>query len=130
MTLIASSVPVWSDLVKHEYEPSIAFCRTVVTKDDDTVALPLGTVLGKITATGKYTVAKETATDGSKVAAAVVLEDQTAYGNKDKALVMVRGAAILSKKYLVLDATYDDADKKQAVYDALESKNILINETV
>ena len=132
MPIIATATPRLSNLVKHEYEPSLGFCRAAVTVNEAAATTyQVGTVLGKVTATGKYVVAKETAVDGSKVPAAVVIEDKSVAATTDtKVLTIVRGNAILSKGALVLDATYDDATKKQAVYDALEAKNILVNETV
>lgn len=130
--LIATDTPRLSNLVKHEYEPSLGFCRAAVTVNEAAATTyQVGTVLGKVTATGKYVVAKETAVDGSKVPAAVVIEDKSVAATTDtKVLTIVRGNAILSKGALVLDASYNDAAKKQAVYDALEAKNILVNETV
>ena len=132
MPIFATDTPRLSNLVKHEYEPSLGFCRAAVTVNEAAATTyQVGTVLGKVTATGKYVVAKETAVDGSKVPAAVVIEDKSVAATTDtKVLTIVRGNAILSKGALVLDATYDDATKKQAVYDALEAKNILVNETV
>jgi len=132
MPIIATDTPRLSNLVKHEYEPSLGFCRAVVTVNEAAATTyQVGTVLGEVTATGKYVVAKETAVDGSKVPAAVVIEDKSVAATTDtKVLTIIRGNAILSKGALVLDATYNDATKKQAVYDALEAKNILVNETV
>jgi len=132
MPIIATDTPRLSNLVKHEYEPSLGFCRAAVTVNEAAATTyQVGTVLGKVTATGKYVVAKETAVDGSKVPAAVVIEDKSVAATTDtKVLTIVRGNAILSKGALVLDASYNDATKKQAVYDALEAKNILVNETV
>ena len=132
MPIFATDTPRLSNLVKHEYEPSLGFCRAAVTVNEAAATTyQVGTVLGKVTATGKYVVAKETAVDGSKVPAAVVIEDKSVAATTDtKVLTIVRGNAILSKGALVLDATYNDAAKKQAVYDALEAKNILVNETV
>lgn len=132
MPLIATDTPRLSHLVKHEYEASMGFCREAVTGSNATATTWLvGTVLGKITATGKYIVAKETAVDGSKVPAAVVIEEKTLAAATDtKVLTIARGAAILSKGALILDATYNDATKLAAAYAALEAKNILINETI
>ena len=132
MPLIATDTPRFSNLVKHEYEPSIGFCRAAVTASNATATtLLVGTVLGQITATGKYVVAKETAVDGSKVPAAIVIEEKALAAATDtKVLALVRGQAVLSKGALILDATYNDATKLAAVYAALEAKNILINETI
>ena len=132
MPLIAQDKPRFSNVVKHEYEPTLAFCRAVVTVNEAAVTdYAIGTVLGKITASGKYVVAKETATDGSKVPAAVVLEDKSIAAATDtKVLVAVRGPMIVSKAGIALDATYDNAAKKATALAALEALGILVNDAV
>ena len=132
MPIIATDKPRHSNVVKHEYEPSLAYCRTTVTVNEAaTTTYVIGTILGKVTSTGKFIVAKETAVDGSKTPAAVVLEDKTITATTDtKVLVAVRGPMIVSKAALALDATYNDATKKGVAYTALEALGILINETV
>ncbi len=132
MPLIAQDKPRFSNVVKHEYEPTLAFCRAVVTVNEaaDT-DYAIGTVLGKITASGKYVVAKETAVDGSKVPAAIVLEDKSIAATTDtKVLVAVRGPMIVSKAGITLDATYDNATKKATAIAALEAVGILVNDAV
>lgn len=80
---------------------------------------------------GKYKLAVETATDGSKVAAAIVMEEVSVPATTDTAvLCMVKGPAIVSKAGLVLDATYDQAGEKNVVYAALEAKGINCNDAV
>lgn len=130
--LIATDKPRFSNVVKHEYEPSLAFCRAVVTVNEAAATdYAIGTVLGKITASGKYVVAKETAVDGSKVPAAVVLEDKSIAATTDtKVLVAVRGPMIVSKAGITLDATYDNATKKATAIAALEALGILVNDAV
>ena len=132
MPIIATDTKRLSALVKHEYEPSLGFCRNVVTVNEAAASdYVIGTVLGKITASGKYVVAKETATDGSKVPAAVVLENKSIAATTDtKVLAAVRGQMILSKAEVVLDATYDNAAKKSAAIAALEALGILVNDAV
>ena len=131
MPIIATDTPRFSNLVKHEYEPTTGFCRESVTVNEATAATyAVGTVLGKVTATGKYKVSKAGATDGSEAVAALVLEDKTVAATTDtKVLVMVRGQAIVSKAALIFDATYDAAAKTTA-YAVLEGKGILVNETI
>lgn len=130
--IIATDTKRLSALVKHEYEPTLAFCRAVVTVNEAAASdYVIGTVLGKITASGKYVVAKETATDGSKVPAAVVLENKSIAAATDtKVLAAVRGQMILSKAEVVLDATYDNAAKKATAIAALEALGILVNDAV
>ena len=132
MPIIATDTKRLSALVKHEYEPTLAFCRAVVTVNEAAATdYVIGTVLGKVTATGKYVVAKETATDGSKVPAAVVLENKSIAAATDtKVLAAVRGQMILSKAEVVLDATYDNAAKKATAIAALEALGILVNDAV
>lgn len=100
--------------------------------------IPLGTVLGKITATGKYIPAVETAVDGSKVAAAIYIGDSTGAvtntvtvaATDTNVLALVRGKVVVSKDALVLDATYDDATKKNVVYASLKALGIFAETTV
>lgn len=132
MPIIAQDTPRFSNVVKHEYEPSLAFCRAAVTVNEAAATnYAIGTVLGKVTTSGKYVVAKETAVDGSKVPAAVVLEDKSIAATTDtKVLVAVRGPMIVSKAGITLDATYDNAAKKAAAITALEAVGILVNDAV
>ena len=121
-----------SNVIKHEYEPSIAFCREVVVANEaGAKTYAVGTVLGKVTASGKYKISEATAADGSEVAAAVVLEDKAVAATTDtKVLVAVRGPMIVSKAGLVLGASIDTDGEKAAVYAALAAKNILVNDTI
>lgn len=131
MTVIAQDSLRLSNLVKREYQPEMAYCRDVVTFNGLAGDLKIGTVLGKVTATGKYKVAVQTAGDGSAVAAGVLLEDKTALATTDtKVLIMCRGPASVSKGGMVFDATYDDATKKGVVYAALEAKGIQVLDAV
>lgn len=48
MSLVATEAPRLSSLIKHEYEPSVGFCRDVVTVyEAGAKTYPIGTVLGK-----------------------------------------------------------------------------------
>lgn len=131
MPLIATDTPRFSNLVKHEYEPTIGFCRESVTVNEaEAATYAVGTVLGKVTLTRKYKVAKADATDGSQDPVAIVLEDKTvAAGTDTKVLVMVRGQAIVSKAALIFDASFTD-QLKADTYVAFEDKGILVNETI
>ena len=129
--LIATEKYRYSNLVKEELWHEKGYCTKQVIVNDAAQTLALGTVLGQVTVGGKYKVAVETASDGSKVAAAIVVEAITIPATTDtKVLVMYRGPAEVSKGALVLDATYDNDAKKLAVYDALEAKGIQVSTTV
>ena len=132
MPVIAVDTLRLSNLVKQELWPASNYTRLLVTVNEAAAkTYTVGTVLGKVTATGKYKVAVQTAVDGSQTADAIVLGDYSVAATTDtKILVMVRGPAIVSKAALVLDATYDLDAEKAAVYAALEVKGILVNDTI
>jgi hypothetical protein len=102
------------------------------------VTIPLGTVLGKITASGKYIPALETAVDGSKVPAAIyignafgdVKDTVTAAATDVQVLALTRGKVIVSKSAVLLDATYNDATKQGVAFAALKALGILAETTV
>lgn len=132
MTIVAQDTARYSNLVKHELWPETGYCRKEVTVNEAAIkTYAVGTVLGKVTATGKYKIAVETAVDGSKVAAALVIADQSIAATTDtKVVVLIKGPAEVSQGALVLDATYDDATKKGVVYASLEALNINVLTTV
>lgn len=131
MTVLATETHVYGNVVKHEYLPDTAYCKKVVTVNDTAGTLAIGTVLGKVTADGKYKRAVQTAVDGSAAAAAIVAKVTTIAGSTDTSvLCLVRGPAGISKLGLVLDATYNLDAEKQAVYDALEALGIQCLDTI
>lgn len=80
-----------------------------------------------VSGTVKYKIAVETATDGSKVVSALVLDNYAVSATTNTSvLVLVRGPAQVGKAAIVLDATYDDATKKAAVYASLEALGIQV----
>ena len=131
MALIAQEAQRYSNLVKEELCHEKGYCTKQVIVNDAAGTLALGTVLGLVTATGKYKVAVETAVDGSKAAAAIVVEAITIPATTDtNVLVMYRGPAEVSKGALVVDATYDNATKLGVLYANLEAKGIQVSDAV
>ena len=129
--LIATENFRLSNVLKHEYEPSLGYCRETVVINGAAANLKIGTVLGVVTATGKYKVCVQTATDGSQNAAAVLMEDKTIADSTDtKVLALVRGPAIVSKSGLVLDASFDQDAEKDAAYASLAAKGIVASDAV
>lgn len=120
-----------SHLVKKEHWPEFGWSRLLVTVNEAAAKeYVLGTVLGKVTANGKYKIAVQTAVDGSQTAAALVLGKQSIPATTDtKVLVLVRDA-IVSKAALVLDATYDLDAEKAVVYASLEALRIAVSDAV
>lgn len=138
MTVIASQgiYSKYSSLVKGGDAPEQMkfFTDAIVINEAGTPTIVLGTVLGKVTATGKFKVSVQTAIDGSQVPAAIyttnafgAVNDTVMVAATDtKALALVRGKIVVAKEALKLDATFDNATKKQAAYDALKAIGILV----
>lgn len=131
MPVIATDSYKLSHLVKAEVLENTKFTREVVTFNGAAASLKIGTVLGVVTATGKYKVCVQDAADGSQNPAAILLEDKTVAATTDtKVLVMHRGPASVSKAALVLDASFNLDAEKLALYAALEAKGIQVLEAV
>jgi hypothetical protein len=131
MPLIATEAKRLSNVVKQELWSEAGYTRATVVYNGTAATLVPGTVLGKVTADGKYKIAVQTATDGSEVADAIVIGEQTVAATTDtKVVVLIKGPAIVSKAGLVLDASYNLDAEKAAVYAALEAKGINCNDAV
>ena len=132
MATIATDVLRKSNLVKQETFPEQGYNYDAVTVNEAAIkTYAVGTVLGKVTANGKYKICVQTAVDGSQTAAAVVVADYSIAATTDtKVLAMVRGPAIVSKDALVLDATHDLQAEKDAIYAYLTALGILVAPTV
>lgn len=137
MTIIATDTARYSDVVKHEYEPSLAITRELVVVNDAAKTLTLGMLLGKVTATGKYKESVQTATDGSELPVAVVVgKDENNLSvavpatTDTKVLAIVRGDVIVRKTGLKPHSTFNDATKLAAAYASLASKDILVNDSI
>ena len=135
--IIATDTTRYSDVVKHEYEPSLAFTRELVVVNDAAKTLTLGMLLGKVTATGKYKESVQTATDGSEAPVAVVvgkdlhnLSVAVPATTDTKVLAIVRGEAIVRKNGLKPHSSFNDATKLAAAYASLATKNILANTSI
>ena len=86
--------------------------------------LKAGTVLGKITASGKYTLHDNAAADGSQNAAAVLFQDCDASA-ADKATVAVTRLAELNANHLTYKAGITGPNKTAAIA-ALAALNIIV----
>lgn len=136
MPVISTYDKTVSNWLKREFWAREGYCRKEVTINEAAeTELKTGTVLGKVTADGKYKVAVETAVDGSEVADAIFL----GYGTEveptvtvpattdTKIIVLIKGPAVVGDQELILDATFDNDAKVQAAYDALEAKGINVD---
>ena len=131
MTQIAVENRRISNWLKWELAPEVGFGRkTVVVNEAAAKSYVSGTVLGKVTATGKYKIAVETAVDGSQVPAAIVIHEQSIAATTDTKIAVLVKMAIVGKLGIVLDATYNDDTKKATAYAALEALNINVVDQV
>ena len=99
------------------------YCREVVTIAAGT--LEPGTVLGKITASGKYAAHDPAAVDGTETAAAVLWGNVDASAGDVPAVAVVRGPAIVNRHDLVFAGTPSEAEI-DAAHAALAAGGILV----
>ena len=105
---VLTEPPSMGDVLKYEVNPN--FTREVVTLLIGT-NYPSGAVLGRVTASGKYTLSPATGADGSQTAVAVLLYPVNATLADAVGIVVTRGPAIVSRAALAYDGTVDDAAK-------------------
>lgn len=128
MTVLTMS-PTLGDLLKFELNGS--YCREIITLKAGT-AYVLGSVLGKITASGKYRLspaAEVVGDEGADTAIAVLLAAVDATGGDKTGLVVARGPAIVSKAALIFDASVDQVAEKAAKYAQLAAAGIVARDT-
>jgi hypothetical protein len=123
---VLTQPPTMGDVLKYELNPN--FTRETVTLLAGT-AYPVGAVLGKITASGKYKLATSGGSDGAQTAAAVLLYAVDATTADATAIILARGPAIVSKAALVFDATVDDAAKIATKHGQLAALGIIPRDT-
>lgn len=119
---VLTSPSLQSDVLKYELNANIS--REVVTLLAGR-NYPVGAVLGRITASGKYQLSPATGSDGSQTAAAVLLYPVDATSADATGVVAVRGPVIVSKAGLVFDATVDDATKRAAKHTQLLALGVI-----
>lgn len=128
MTALTMS-PTLGDLLK--YELNASYSRETVTLKAGT-NYALGSVLGKITASGKYRLspaAAVTGDEGAEAAVAVLIQAVDATAADKTGLVVARGPAILSKAALVFDASVDQPAEKAAKHAQLATAGVVPRDT-
>lgn len=123
---VLTQPPGMGDVLKYELNPN--FTRETITLLAGT-AYPVGAVLGRITAGGKYKLATSGGTDGAQTATAVLLYAADASSADATGLVVLRGPAIVSKAALVFDTTVDDAAKTATKHGQLAAIGIVPRDT-
>ncbi len=115
----------YSDLVKHEYG---TFCREGGIIASGTGVVELGRVLGKITASGKWTSYNPAGVDGSQNAAAILLSgsiDATS-ADRPEAVLLVRGPAEIIALELRWGAGVTTQGHKDTAIAALNALGIIL----
>ncbi len=105
---VLTQPPSMGDVLKYEVNPN--YTRDTITLLAGT-AYPVGSVLGRITVNGKYTLASDGGADGAETAAAVLLYPVDATLADAVGVVVTRGPAIVSRAGLAYGATVDNAAK-------------------
>ena len=121
--------PTLGDLLKFELNAS--YCRETVTLKAGT-NYALGSVLGKITASGKHRLspaAQVAGDEGAETAIAVLIEAVDATAADKTGLVIARGPAIVSKAALVFDASVDQAAEKTDKHAQVAAAGIIARDT-
>lgn len=128
MTVLTMS-PTLGDLLKYELNGS--YCREAVTLKAG-ANYALGSVLGKITASGKYRLAPAAEVigdEGAEIAAAVLIEPVDATTGDRTGPVIARGPAIVSRTALVFDASVDQPAEIAAKHAQLSAAGIVPRDT-
>ena len=123
---VLTQPPTMGDVLKYEVNPN--YTRETVTLLTGT-AYPIGAVLGRITASGKYAFSPDTGADGSETAVAVLLYAVDATLADAVGIVLVRGPAIVSRAALAYDGTVDDGTKITAKLGQLAALGIIPRDT-
>ena len=124
-----TKAPTLGDLLKYELNGN--YTRETITLKFGT-DYALGSVLGKITASGKYRLspaAQVVGDEGAESAVAVLIEAVDATAADKTGLIVARGPAIVSKTALVFDASVDQAAEKTAKHAQLAAAGIVARDT-
>lgn len=124
---VLTEPPSMGDVLKYEVNPN--YTREVVTLLAG-MPYPVGAVLGRITASGKYKLATSGGTDGAQTAVAVLLYAVDATLADAIGIVIARGPAIVSRAELAYDATVDDAAKITTKIGQLATAGIIARDGV
>jgi hypothetical protein len=123
---VLTQPPGMGDILKYEVNPN--YTRESVTLLAG-MPYPVGSVLGRISASGKYTLSPDAGTDGAETAAAVLLYAVDATLADALGIVLVRGPAIVSRAALAYEATVADAAKITTKLGQLTALGIAVRDT-
>ena len=124
---VLTEPPSMGDVLKYEVNPN--YTREVITLLIGT-NYPSGAALGRITASGKYTLSPAAGADGSQVASAVLLYSVDATLADAVGIVVARGPSIVSRAGLAYEGTVNDAAKINAKIAQLAAVGIIARDGV
>ena len=119
---VLTEPPRMGDVLKYEVNPNYTREATPLLMG---LPYPAGAVLGKITASGKYTLSTAAGADGAETAVAVLLYAVDATLADATGIVVARGPAIVSRAGLAYDGSVDDAAKITAKIAQLAARGII-----
>jgi len=123
---VLNQPPTMGDVLKYEVNPN--YSRETITLLAG-LPYPVGSVLGRITLSGKYKLATSGGSDGAQTATAVLLYAVDATLADATGIVVARGPAIVSRAALAYDATVDDAAKITTKIGQLAAAGIIARDT-
>lgn len=123
---VLTQPPSMGDALKYELNPN--YTREIVTLLEGT-NFPVGSVLGRVTVHGKYTLASHGGSDGAQTAAGILLYPVDARMSDAIGVMIARGPAIVSRAALAYDGTVDDGAKITAKIAQLEALGILVRDS-
>ncbi len=125
MGTVITEGAVASDWLKSE--AGNYYSRETITVASGQGKLASGTLLAKVTASGKYVAAANTGADGSQTAVAILFNDVDATSADQKAVAVARDA-IVSHAGLTYGSTINDATKRATAHGQLAAVGILVRE--
>lgn len=124
MALLETAI-VASDWLKSEGESSRSRDTAIIASGSG--KLVSGTVLAKVTASGKYVPAAASGSDGSQTAAAILVFPVDATSADAKAVIVSRHA-VVSHAGLTYGASINDATKRAAANGQLGATGIIVRQ--
>ncbi|TAN61759.1 MAG: head decoration protein [Magnetospirillum sp.] len=127
---VLTAKPTLGDLLKFELNAS--YTRETVTLKAG-ISYPLGSVLGRITASGEYRLSPATemvGDEGAEVSIAVLLDAVDATDAAVTGLIAARGPVILADGALVFDASVDQPAERAAKITQLATLGLVARTTV
>lgn len=122
MVQIATEVKPIGASVGWEIDPD--FTREPITIVTGAGKLVPGTVLGKITASGKFEPSPATGSSGSETAAAILVDAVDATSGDQVAMAIVNGPALVYPGHMTFASSVNDDTKKNAKLTQLKTINI------